>query len=292
MADKKISQLNSATLPLSGTEEISIVQSGETKKITATVFKSDKLDKVTTVDVEKVYIKNADGTQGVKATSEIGSLYNASSWLVDKLIKVVSNNFVNTAILGGNFFGGSSPNANSFKTMLGVGIMSGTNANGGGRYLIEPANALRVTQGLSFYGCFNLGQTTRDNFIRIGFLSSQLNTTAVTNGVWLQINTATATLNTANNSVSSQSTSAVLSAGAYYEFLIECVTTSSVTCKIKEVLTGTVVFSQTLSTNVPEAIRTFQCGLVASITTAGASNTIISIQELSFGIKPDYLKNF
>ena len=31
-----------------------------------------KLDKVSTVDVEKVYIKNADGTQGVKATSEFG----------------------------------------------------------------------------------------------------------------------------------------------------------------------------------------------------------------------------
>ena len=32
---------------------------------------NNKLDKVTTVDVEKVYIKNADGTQGVKATSEL-----------------------------------------------------------------------------------------------------------------------------------------------------------------------------------------------------------------------------
>lgn len=31
-----------------------------------------KLDKVTTVDVEKVYIKNADGTQGMKATSDFG----------------------------------------------------------------------------------------------------------------------------------------------------------------------------------------------------------------------------
>jgi hypothetical protein len=30
-----------------------------------------KLDKVTTVDVEKVYIKNADGTQGMKATSDL-----------------------------------------------------------------------------------------------------------------------------------------------------------------------------------------------------------------------------
>ena len=43
MANKKISQLNSATLPLAGTEEIAIVQSGETKKITANNLKSDKL---------------------------------------------------------------------------------------------------------------------------------------------------------------------------------------------------------------------------------------------------------
>lgn len=33
MADKKISEFNSATLPLAGTEQIPIVQSGETKKI-------------------------------------------------------------------------------------------------------------------------------------------------------------------------------------------------------------------------------------------------------------------
>ena len=34
MEDKKISGLNPATLPLAGTEEIAIVQSGETKKVT------------------------------------------------------------------------------------------------------------------------------------------------------------------------------------------------------------------------------------------------------------------
>ena len=33
MANKKISELNSVSLPLVGTEEIPIVQSGETKKI-------------------------------------------------------------------------------------------------------------------------------------------------------------------------------------------------------------------------------------------------------------------
>ncbi len=43
MANKKISELNSASLPLAGTEEIPIVQGGETKKITADNLKSDKL---------------------------------------------------------------------------------------------------------------------------------------------------------------------------------------------------------------------------------------------------------
>ena len=33
---------------------------------------NNKLDKVTTNDVEKVYIKNADGTQGMKSTSDLG----------------------------------------------------------------------------------------------------------------------------------------------------------------------------------------------------------------------------
>ena len=38
MADKKISQLNSVTLPLDGTEQIPIVQNGETKKVNYSEF--------------------------------------------------------------------------------------------------------------------------------------------------------------------------------------------------------------------------------------------------------------
>jgi hypothetical protein len=41
MADKKISELNNATLPLDGTEQIPIVQNGETKKVVSNVFLSD-----------------------------------------------------------------------------------------------------------------------------------------------------------------------------------------------------------------------------------------------------------
>ena len=41
MADKKISELNVVSLPLSGTEEIPIVQNGETKKVNSSEFLSD-----------------------------------------------------------------------------------------------------------------------------------------------------------------------------------------------------------------------------------------------------------
>ena len=41
MADKKITELNSVNLPLTGSEEIPIVQNGETKKVVSNVFLSD-----------------------------------------------------------------------------------------------------------------------------------------------------------------------------------------------------------------------------------------------------------
>jgi hypothetical protein len=41
MADKKITELNNATLPLDGTEQIPIVQNGETKKVVSYVFLSN-----------------------------------------------------------------------------------------------------------------------------------------------------------------------------------------------------------------------------------------------------------
>jgi hypothetical protein len=72
MANKKISELNSATLPLDNTELVPIVQGGETKKVSVSDLKSDKLDKVSTSGVERAYIINADGSQGTKATSEFG----------------------------------------------------------------------------------------------------------------------------------------------------------------------------------------------------------------------------
>ena len=61
-----------ATLPLAGTELALVEQGGTFKKVEVNDLASNKLDKVTTNDVEKVYIKNADGTQGMKPVSEFG----------------------------------------------------------------------------------------------------------------------------------------------------------------------------------------------------------------------------
>ena len=55
MADKKISQLNSVSLPLDGTEQIPIVQSGETKKVNSSEFISDFDNKSTTLTLQGTY---------------------------------------------------------------------------------------------------------------------------------------------------------------------------------------------------------------------------------------------
>ncbi len=55
MADQKISLLNSATLPLAGTEEYAIVQSGETKKISQSNIKlNTSIENLTTTGVYDV----------------------------------------------------------------------------------------------------------------------------------------------------------------------------------------------------------------------------------------------
>ena len=288
-------------------ENIYNISGGEWGDITGTLSDQtdlknaldSKLDKVSTAGVERAYIVNADGSQGTKPTSDLGGHtsdlggqpYNPSFWISDKLTKTASVYFVNAALNAGNFFGGSAPNTSSFKTMLGIGIMSGTNANGGGRYKNEAPYAIRPTPGLSFYSCFNLANTTRDNFIKIGFFNNNDNISSVSDGFWLQINGVNATLNTANGGVNSQSSSSALTT-TYMECLVEYISSTEVKCKVKQLLTGNVVFNQTLTTNIPTAAKIFGGGLIATITTAGASDSICSIQELAFGIKPEFLNNF
>lgn len=55
MADKKISELNGVTLPLTGIEEIPIVQDGETKKVNSSEFISEFNNDSITVSVSTSY---------------------------------------------------------------------------------------------------------------------------------------------------------------------------------------------------------------------------------------------
>ena len=54
MADKKITELNSVNLPLTGTEEVPIVQNGETKKVNASEFIVDTSEFVKESDLSDV----------------------------------------------------------------------------------------------------------------------------------------------------------------------------------------------------------------------------------------------
>ena len=71
MANKKISELNSATLPLLGTEQIAIVQGGETKKVATSEFK----------DVVEGYFNGTnfytDAVFIILITGETGKIYLA-----------------------------------------------------------------------------------------------------------------------------------------------------------------------------------------------------------------------
>jgi hypothetical protein len=73
MANKKISELNNATLPLDNTELVPIVQGGETKKVSVSDLKSDKLDKSTTPS--SVYATDALGNQEMISKDSLGSNY-------------------------------------------------------------------------------------------------------------------------------------------------------------------------------------------------------------------------
>jgi len=93
MADKKISELTSATLPLAGTEVVPIVQSGVTKKVAVSNFGSTVPDATTTVKgIAKLYTSLGTNTDGAvdQATlkNEIDSInFNIESVLENEVLQ-------------------------------------------------------------------------------------------------------------------------------------------------------------------------------------------------------------
>ena len=73
MADKKISELNSAS-PLDGSEVLAIVQSGETKKINASEFSGGTDNESNTESVSGTY-DGVNGSQIVVQSWDNGEFY-------------------------------------------------------------------------------------------------------------------------------------------------------------------------------------------------------------------------
>ena len=151
--------LPDADLPLLGTEQIAIIQDGETKKLDL----STKLDKVSTSGVERAYIINADGSQGTKATSEIGTTQNYFTFSTNTTLSNAHHNAVVwvTATINITIPSGLRSDFNcTFRTLTGAiatFLTSGTTINA------ESDGDVQAAKTMSF-----LAQYTTNNYIISG----------------------------------------------------------------------------------------------------------------------------
>jgi len=151
--------LPDADLPLLGTEQIAIIQDGETKKLDL----STKLDKVSTAGVERAYIINADGSQGTKATSEIGTTQNYFTFSTNTTLSNAHHNAVIwvTATINITIPSGLRSDFNcTFRTLTGAiatFLTSGTTINA------ESDGDVQSAKTMSF-----LAQYTTNNYIISG----------------------------------------------------------------------------------------------------------------------------
>ena len=75
MANKKISQLTSATTPLTGTEELAIVQNGITKKVAASQLGSGGLD----IETYQIFITSLTASPMPGAPSSINNIFRGTN---------------------------------------------------------------------------------------------------------------------------------------------------------------------------------------------------------------------
>jgi hypothetical protein len=78
MADKKISQLNGATTPLAGTEEVPLVQSGETKKVSVDNLTAGKAVSALSMTATNLKTSPATANLDISGTSIIASGTNTN----------------------------------------------------------------------------------------------------------------------------------------------------------------------------------------------------------------------
>lgn len=300
MANKKISELNSASLPLVGTEVVPIVQGGETKKVAVSEFQTDvsgKLDKISTAGVERAYIINADGSQGTKATSEFGG----SETLLQ--VKGFATDFPVS-----NLIGTSAPMSN-------IALASGTADYN--RNLVATTEvghqglvALRSSTSTNSGFCFFYGGTIVNNgdkhvfFTQFklptvtdvkGYVGAHSSTTTAepTTSCFLEIVNNTGVFKTRGASLTTASTSFTLNTNTWYNLMIEFKSTTEVYFKIK-LDNGTVVADFTSTTNLPSSsVAGFNANVNMFSTVATTARDLMLLDYVEYRPeKPNHLKSF
>lgn len=245
---------------------------------------SAKLDKVSTVDVDKVYVKNANGTQGMKPVSELGGeAYNSQYDFT-------------------HFYRGGCGFLNNFGSIETGQMYSPLNYGLHGIALKTAANntpsGLKTSpvgnmNGFTVWGQFYFYELTMSDFFStIGFLPFS------TSYAYIEIdsNTKKIRAKTSLNGVvttSPDSTYTVL-ANVMYLFIYEYISISEIKFKVLLETTKEVVFSYTSTTNIPALGQYGHFGFQQQRN----PNTFAQMTMLvfdSFGMavkKPNFLNNF
>jgi hypothetical protein len=218
-----------------------------------------------------------------------GETFAGSRWLF--------SDFNNTAATGNPPFTVTALSTGTFTTAPAVAdalaqgtlLLRGSNtANSGVR--IATTQPWISASGLAFRAIAYL-PTLATRTLRVGFHDATTSTDAV-DGAYFEVTNLTVVAKTASNSTRTTSgTTFVLTAATFYVFDIEYVSATSVRFRVSQLSNGTLVYDQTISTNVPSAIaRAFFPSLVVTKSSGPASDLML-IDYMGFGpAKPSYIK--
>lgn len=245
---------------------------------------SAKLDKVSTVDVDKVYVKNANGTQGMKPVSELGGeAYNSQYDFT-------------------HFYRGGCGFLNNFGSIETGQMYSQLNYGLHGIALKTAANntpsGLKTSpvgnmNGFTVWGQFYFYELTMSDFFStIGFLPFSLSYAYIE----IDTNTKKIRAKTSLNGVVTTSPDSIYTvvANVMYLFVYEYISTSEIKFKVLLETTKEVVFSYTSTTNIPALGQYGHFGFQQQRN----PNTFAQMTMLvfdSFGMavkKPNFLNNF
>lgn len=225
----------------------------------------------------------------VNQAAGAGETFAGSRWLFSDFVNsatTVNQPFTLAGIASGTAT--TAPpvaDANAQGTLL---LRSSATANSGVR--ISTTQPLISASGLAFRAIAYL-PTFATRTLRVGFHDTSTVADAV-DGAYFEVVDLTVVAKTASNSTRTTSdTTFVLTANTFYVFDIEYESATSVRFRVSQLTDGTLVYDQTISTNVPSGIaRAFVASLVVTNSAATASN-LMQIDYMGFGsAKPSYIK--